>query len=50
MAMMHTWMAMHGFVSLELFGHLDMVPPAAREELYDAQVRLSALALGLVPR
>jgi len=49
-AMMHTWMAMHGFVSLEIFGHLDMVPPAAREDLYGAQVRLSALALGLVPR
>lgn len=49
-AMMHTWMGMHGFVSLEIFGHLDMVPPAARDDLYDAQVRLSALALGLIPR
>lgn len=49
-AMLHAWMAMHGFVSLEIFGHLDMVPPAARADLYAAQVRLSALALGLAPR
>lgn len=48
-AMMHAWMAMHGFVSLEIFGHLDMVPPQARDDLYDAQVRLSALAVGVRP-
>lgn len=48
-AMMHTWISMHGFVSLEIFGHLDMVPPGARDQLYAAEVRLSALALGIAP-
>ena len=35
-AMLHAWMAMQ--------------PPAARADLYAAQARLSALALGLAPR
>lgn len=48
-AMLHTWIAMHGFVSLEIYGNFDMIPPAARDDLYDAQVRLCALALGLLP-
>ncbi len=48
-AMMNAWVTMHGFVSLEIFGHLDMAPQAARDELYDAEVRLVALALGITP-
>ena len=46
-AMMQAWMGMHGFVSLEAFGHLAMMPVAARDSLYEAQIRLHGLVLGL---
>ena len=46
-SMMQTWMGMHGFVSLEAFGHLAMMPAAARDDLYEAQIRLHGLVLGL---
>ena len=46
-SMMQTWMGMHGFVSLEAFGHLSMMPVAARDSLYEAQIRLHGLVMGL---
>jgi AcrR family transcriptional regulator len=41
------WMAIHGFVCLELYGHLDGLPESGRDALFRAQVRLAALAMGL---
>ena len=48
-SMMQTWIGMHGFVSLEAFGHLSMMSVQARECLYEAQIRLHGLVLGLTP-
>ena len=45
-AMMHAWAALHGFVCLEAYGHLDNFPPAAREGLFRSQVELAGLAIG----
>ena len=41
------WMVIHGFVCLEIYGHLDDFPGAARDALFRSQVRLAALAMGL---
>ncbi len=46
-AMMHAWAALHGFVCLEAYGHLDWFTPAAREGLFRTQVELAGLAIGL---
>ena len=46
-AMLHAWIAVHGFVSLEAFGHLEWMPPPARDALFAAQLELCLAALGL---
>jgi AcrR family transcriptional regulator len=46
-AMMHTWAMLHGFVSLEAYGHFDWLEPDARDALFRSQVRLAAKAAGL---
>lgn len=46
-AMMHCWAALHGFVCLEAYGHLDWFTAEAREGLFRAQVDLAGRALGL---
>ncbi len=44
-----TWSTLHGFVSLEVYGHFTWVPEPARDQLFAAQVRAAALVAGLVP-
>jgi AcrR family transcriptional regulator len=44
---LQAWIAVHGFVSLEAFGHLAWFPEDAREGLYEAQVELVARAMGV---
>jgi AcrR family transcriptional regulator len=46
-AMLHIWTALHGFTCLEVYGHLGLLLPEARDELFLAQVRATALAAGL---
>ncbi len=46
-AMLHAWAALHGFTSLETYGHLDWLDPEAREELFLSHVRVVAQAAGI---
>lgn len=46
-AMLHAWASLHGFTSLEAYGHLDWMEPEARDALFVAQVRLAAKVSGL---
>jgi AcrR family transcriptional regulator len=46
-AMLHAWAALHGFTCLEAFNHLDWMPPAGRDALFRAQVRLAGKSAGL---
>jgi AcrR family transcriptional regulator len=46
-AMLQTWATLHGFVSLESYGHFDWIEPAARDELFRSHVRMAAKAAGL---
>lgn len=46
-AMLHAWAGLHGFTCLEAYGHLDWLGAQARDDLFAAQVRLLALAVGL---
>lgn len=46
-AMLNTWASLHGFTSLEAYGHLDWLTPEARDALFVAGVRLAAQAAGL---
>jgi len=46
-AMLHAWSSLHGFTSLEAYGHLDWMQPDARDALFVAQVTLAAKAAGL---
>jgi hypothetical protein len=46
-AMMQTWAMLHGFVSLEAYGHFDWLEPEARDELFRSHIRLAAKAAGL---
>jgi len=45
--MMQTWAMLHGFVSLEAYGHFDWLEPDARDELFRSHIRLAAKAAGL---
>jgi hypothetical protein len=50
-ALLHAWAALHGFVSLEAFGHLTMHREPARSALFIALVRTISETIGLpVPR
>ena len=46
-AMLQTWATLHGFVSLEAYGHFDWIEPEARDALFLSHVRLAAQAAGL---
>jgi AcrR family transcriptional regulator len=46
-AMLQAWASLHGFTSLEAYGHLDWMDEAAREALFLGQVRLAGRAAGL---
>jgi AcrR family transcriptional regulator len=46
-AMLHAWSALHGFTSLEAYGHLDWMGKEARDHLFLGQLRLAAEAAGL---
>ena len=45
--MLQAWAALHGFTSLEAYGHLDWLTPEARDALFLSQVRLIAKTSGL---
>ena len=46
-AMLQAWACLHGFASLEAYGHLDWLTPEARDSLFLSQVALIAKASGL---
>jgi AcrR family transcriptional regulator len=46
-AMLQAWACLHGFASLEAYGHLDWLTPEARESLFRSQVELIAKTSGL---
>jgi AcrR family transcriptional regulator len=46
-AMLHVWASLHGFTSLEAYGHFDWMGQAARDALFAGQVRLAAELAGL---
>ncbi len=46
-AMLHAWASLHGFTSLEAYGHFDWMAPEARDALFVAQVQLAAKAAGM---
>jgi AcrR family transcriptional regulator len=48
-AMLHAWSALHGFTSLEAYGHFNWMEPEARDALFVGQMRLVARAAGLQP-
>jgi AcrR family transcriptional regulator len=43
------WTGLHGFTSLEVFGHMTWLPDPARDDLFEALVAQSAATLGLRP-
>ncbi|WP_158564239.1 TetR/AcrR family transcriptional regulator [Jiangella anatolica] len=46
-AMLHCWACVHGFASLEAYGHLDWLPMEARDAIFTSSMRLVADAAGL---
>ena len=46
-AMLQAWASLHGITSLEAYGHLDWLEPAARDALFRSQVQMVAKAAGL---
>lgn len=48
-AILHCWAILHGFASLEAYGHLDWLTPEAREAIFASGVRLAAITAGLPP-
>ena len=46
-AMLNAWAGLHGFTSLECYGHLDWITPEARDALFRTQLKLIALTSGL---
>jgi len=46
-AMLQAWASLHGIVSLEAYGHLDWMEPAARDALFFSTVATAAKAAGL---
>ncbi|WP_432169639.1 TetR/AcrR family transcriptional regulator [Streptomyces sp. 1222.5] len=49
-AMMLAWATVHGFVTLEAYGHFDAFDQEARDRLFTAQARLAARTAGQVPQ
>lgn len=46
-AMLHAWATLHGITSLEAYGHLDWLEPAARDSLFVSTVQMIASSAGL---
>jgi AcrR family transcriptional regulator len=46
-AMLHAWSSLHGFTSLEAYGHFEWMGPEARDALFIGQIQLAAQAAGL---
>lgn len=46
-AMLNAWSGLHGFTSLEAYGHFDWVSPECRDAIFRAQLKLIALTSGL---
>jgi AcrR family transcriptional regulator len=46
-AMLHAWSSLHGFTSLEAYGHFDWMGPEARDALFIGQLRLAAEVAGI---
>ena len=46
-AMLNFWASLHGFVSLDAYGHLDWLGPQAREALFRTTVEQAARCAGL---
>lgn len=46
-AMLQVWAMLHGFVSLEAYGHFDWMDPEARDGLFHSHIRAAAKAAGL---
>jgi AcrR family transcriptional regulator len=46
-AMLHFWASLHGFVSLDAYGHLDWLGPEAREALFVSTMQQAARSAGL---
>lgn len=46
-AMLQTWAMLHGFVSLEAYGHFDWMEPEARDGFFHSHIRAAAKAAGL---
>jgi AcrR family transcriptional regulator len=46
-AMLNCWASLHGFTSLETYGHLEFLPPQVRDALFEVGVRVAAMAAGL---
>ncbi len=46
-AMLTAWAGLHGFTSLEAYGHLDWLTDEARDALFRAQLKLIAETCGL---
>ena len=49
-AMLNTWASLHGFTSLEAYGHLNWLTPEARDALFVSGMRLAARAAGMPDR
>lgn len=45
--MLYAWASLHGFVSLEAYGHFNWMEPEARDALFASQMTLAAEAAGL---
>jgi len=48
-AMLHAWSALHGFASLEAYGHFAWIDEAGRDALFEGHARLVAENAGLPP-
>lgn len=46
-AMLQAWASLHGFTSLETYGHLDWLEPEARDALFRSHVEMVATAAGI---
>jgi AcrR family transcriptional regulator len=46
-AMIHCWAALHGFTALEAHNHLEWLSDDARDAMFEANVRLTAISAGL---
>ena len=46
-AMLQAWASLHGITSLEAYGHLNWLEPAARDALFLSQIQMAAKASGL---